>query len=186
MTKTKNILKLSAKGFSLIELMIVVAIIGILAAIAVPNYQKFSAKSKQGEAKSNLSALYSAEKAFQNEWQTYTPLFLNIGLKPEGLLRYNFGFMESHAWTQPTSYTGAMGATFHATGFCASAAESMSECMMDVSTVAIPAAPTFATTLTAIAFTANAVGDIDGDTFIDSWTINNTKQIANVLNDLDQ
>ncbi len=67
------------KGFSLVELMVVVAIIGILAAIAVPNFQRFTAKSKQSEAKSSLSAVYSAERAFAAEWQAFFADFRNIG-----------------------------------------------------------------------------------------------------------
>lgn len=57
----------SNKGFTLIELMIVVAIIGILAAIAIPNFLQYQLKSKQSEAKVNLGAIMTSEISFNGE-----------------------------------------------------------------------------------------------------------------------
>jgi type IV pilus assembly protein PilA len=59
------------KGFTLVELMIVVAIIGILAAIAIPNFLQFRLKAKTSEAKSNLGAIRSTEVAYFAEWDVY-------------------------------------------------------------------------------------------------------------------
>lgn len=59
------------KGFTLIELMIVVAIIGILAAVAIPNFLKYQAKSKQSEARVLLSGIYTSEVAYFAEQNAY-------------------------------------------------------------------------------------------------------------------
>jgi len=59
------------KGFTLVELMIVVAIIGILAAIAIPNFLNFRLKAKTSEAKSNLGAIRSTQVAYYAEWNSY-------------------------------------------------------------------------------------------------------------------
>ena len=77
------------KGFTLIELMIVVAIIGILAAIAIPNFLKFQAKSKQSEAKTNLGAIYTGELAYFGEVNAYGD-FNGINWSPSGSPRYHY------------------------------------------------------------------------------------------------
>ncbi|MEE2663930.1 MAG: prepilin-type N-terminal cleavage/methylation domain-containing protein [Myxococcota bacterium] len=59
------------KGFTLIELMIVVAIIGILAAIAIPNFLRFQLKSKTSEGKVNLAAIRTAEESYLAEFGNY-------------------------------------------------------------------------------------------------------------------
>jgi type IV pilus assembly protein PilA len=80
--------QLKKRGFTLIELMIVVAIIGILAAIAIPNFIRFQARSKQGEAKANLKSMFTAERSFYQEKDRYSNFVDEVGFSPERANRY--------------------------------------------------------------------------------------------------
>lgn len=55
-------------GFTLIELMIVVAIIGVLAATAIPAFQRLQMRSKNSEVKTNLVAIRTAEVGYRSEF----------------------------------------------------------------------------------------------------------------------
>jgi type IV pilus assembly protein PilA len=77
------------KGFTLIELMIVVAIIGILAMIAIPNFTKFQCKAKQSEAKTNLKAIFTSQRSEHAEDGDYNTL-AEIGFAPEPGNRYTY------------------------------------------------------------------------------------------------
>lgn len=67
----KFTMKNSQSGFSLVELMTVVAIIGVLAAIAVPRLTTYRAKAVQSEAKTNLGHLTTMQRSFQIEAGAY-------------------------------------------------------------------------------------------------------------------
>jgi len=67
------------RGFTLLELMIAVAIIGILASVAIPSFQNYQLVSKTSEAKSNLTGLSRSQKAYYSEFNTY------ISVLPEPL-----------------------------------------------------------------------------------------------------
>lgn len=115
--------KKSQGGFSLVELMVVVAIIGILASIAIPSVNKYMAKARQSEAKTNLSSLYTAEKAFFAEYTVYDERFTVVGYTPEGQLRYNVGFVAggSQATAAANGYSAPApaNANVSASAFCA-------------------------------------------------------------------
>jgi prepilin-type N-terminal cleavage/methylation domain-containing protein len=63
----------SKKGFTLIELMIVVAIIGILAAIAIPQFANLVAKSQEGATKGNLGTVRSALSIYYGDTEGFYP-----------------------------------------------------------------------------------------------------------------
>jgi type IV pilus assembly protein PilE len=66
-----NILKVTQKGFTLIELMIVVAIIGILAAIAIPSYSEYVLRSRAVDATSTLADMRIKMEQFYQDNRTY-------------------------------------------------------------------------------------------------------------------
>ena len=61
------------KGFTLIELMIVVAIIGILAAIAIPQFANLVSKSQEGRTKANLGTIRSALSIYYGDLEGWYP-----------------------------------------------------------------------------------------------------------------
>jgi len=97
------------KGFTLVELMIVVAIIGILAAIAIPNFVRFQARSKQSEAKTNLKAIFTGQKARYAERDSYSASLGDIGFSPERGNRYQY---DLGAIADPLVTSGPTGTAF--------------------------------------------------------------------------
>lgn len=142
------------KGFTLIELMIVIAIIAFLAMVSVPSLKKFLAKAKRTEAHLNLSALATAEKVYWAEHGTYTDDLQALGWKPEGEMQYSYGFPGAEG---KNNIAGKLGGG--ASGLSSGKAGKDS-------------------------FVAVAAGDIDGDGEPDILTIDQTNKITIEKDDL--
>ena len=67
-------MKFSKKGFTLIELMVVIVIVGILAAVAIPKFVMASYKAKCSEYPTILMQCYTAEIAYEAEAGTYASM----------------------------------------------------------------------------------------------------------------
>ena len=78
------------KGFTLIELMLVVAIISLLASIAIPEYYNFRCKAKQSEAKESLGMLAKCQEAYFFEYDTYSIDKGRIGFYMKGTPYYTY------------------------------------------------------------------------------------------------
>lgn len=76
------------RGFSLIELMVVVAIIAILASFAIPQYQSFQAKARQKEGLTLLGSYFTAAQATFAEIGIYPGNFVSTGFAPTGQVHY--------------------------------------------------------------------------------------------------
>lgn len=161
--------------------MIVVAIIGILAAIAVPNFMKFQARAKQSEAKTTLRGYFTAQGNFFAEYDGFTSVLSQLGFSPERGNRYAYVASQSpSAWqdrSTPTLsaagydaisvdiYKLGPGATAHPTRTGAAAF------------VAIYQSGTLGPSDTGVVSTSSggyimeARGNIDNDTNIDVWLV---------------
>lgn len=92
---SKNIHKVTNnKGFTLVELMVVVAIIGILTAVAIPNFKNYQAKAKTSEAKLALSGLYNGEIALMGDEDIYGSCLPFMGISEPKNNYYAIGFKE--------------------------------------------------------------------------------------------
>jgi prepilin-type N-terminal cleavage/methylation domain-containing protein len=77
-------------GFSLVELMVVVGIIGVLAAIAIPKLQIFSAKAKRTEARNMLRQVHAFQSSYFTENSTYSQSWTELGVSQESLAGSNY------------------------------------------------------------------------------------------------
>ncbi|MDP7321295.1 MAG: prepilin-type N-terminal cleavage/methylation domain-containing protein [Bacteriovoracaceae bacterium] len=113
----KIVSQMGQKGFTLVELMIVVAIIGILSAVAVPNFKRYQAKSKTSEAKIQLAAAYTAEQAFYGDFGIYHNCFQYMGYDPSNEVnnRYFAVGIAVNAAVDATAYASAVNSGLNST-----------------------------------------------------------------------
>ncbi|MEM9175101.1 MAG: prepilin-type N-terminal cleavage/methylation domain-containing protein [Myxococcota bacterium] len=134
------------RGFTLVELMIVVAIIGVLASVAIPSYLNYQLTAKRSEGYANLASLAKAQKAYFAEFNDY----IAVAAEPS--------FTLGQVPTTVTRDSTPINAAFSSVGWVPEG-----DVFFDYDT-ATPTDPlTGACTCTEACFTATAYGNLDGD-----------------------
>ena len=147
-----SVLKKQA-GFTLVELLIVVAILGIVSALAIPNFLRYQAQSRQGEARTNLSAIFVSEMAYYGEQSVYGN-FSQIGYSLAGA-------------TNRYTYRVGPGTTINVDLLLPGVGIDPGQNLI---------VPSGITPVPVPGFTATATANLDGDLVIDMWHVNNIKQ----------
>jgi prepilin-type N-terminal cleavage/methylation domain-containing protein len=94
-------------GFSMTELLCVVAIISIIASITVPQFQRFARRAQEVSVKAELSGIYSASRTFLFEYGAYSTALNQIGYLSEGMKRfYRVGFPDGSQVCQVANAAG--------------------------------------------------------------------------------
>ena len=175
--------KKGQKGFSLIELMMVVVIIGVLAGVGIPQYQKFQMRARQSEVKSLLSSMYTSQKAFFAEWNQFYGDFNAVAYGLNGNLGYRVSFGSSNVngpATHPnTTYRNAAPAVVNSTAFCSLATNGCNDLQAKaagIDTVGVN------TTLTTFRF--GGAANLDDDPANDTWSIDHNKTFTQSTDDI--
>ncbi|MBI5197284.1 MAG: prepilin-type N-terminal cleavage/methylation domain-containing protein [Nitrospirae bacterium] len=144
----------SHSGFTLIELMITVVIVGILVTLATGSFLSYQAKAKQSEAKINLGAIGTLALTYKTENDTYVTDWSGIGWQPNLATRYRYWYNGGAAPGTPTLIEGGVDYS-------------------DPASVA-----------TNNGFVVAAVGNIDNDTSSDQWLYDQNRSLTLLQNDV--
>jgi type IV pilus assembly protein PilA len=101
-------MKSRESGFTLIELLVTVAIIGVLAAIAIPTYAGYRERSFDGRSQSDLRNAYTAEEAYFADNNAYTSVqadLESLGFRPSVGVTRIFTLVGTAGWSGDSSHT---------------------------------------------------------------------------------
>lgn len=97
----------ASRGFTLIELMVVVVIIGVLAMVAVPKFQNTKGKANLAALKSDLRNLATAQEAYFYNNSTYTTDLTALQLTPSPGVTFTFGTVSGLGWAASVTHPQA-------------------------------------------------------------------------------